>query len=201
MASGGGATERIAKDQAAEEKARQGRITLGKDRIQQTFSKFDEPFFNQVRQASLDLNVPDIGRQYKDARENLAFTLARGGMLNSTLAAGRSANLVEERTRALAQADSLAEGAVRRARSDVEGERSSLVSELLATGDPELAAQSADARARFATSQTPENNIGAWFTNATGGLAAALRPRYDAYGTPTRSGGVQGLRDRSRVIR
>jgi hypothetical protein len=184
----GGSTEQIAREQETAERERQARIRLGQERIADTFREFDEPFFNRLRQASLDINVPDLNQQFQRAREQLSFTLARQGTLRGTAAARRNADLVSERSKALTQADSLAEQSVRQARQDIENERSGLVGELMATADPEATANAANARAGFLRSTTADNNIGTLFQNATAGLAAVLRPRYDQNGLPVGRG-------------
>ncbi len=189
-----------ARQQRADEEARQARIKAGMGNIDTTFKGFDEKFYGGVRQAQLDFLLPKLRTQFGDQREQLSYALARGGVLNSTIASRRNARLLEDYQGALTQADSAAEQAVKQARSDVENERSSLVSMLQATADPELAASTAANRARFLSAPQPIRDLGIVLQNAASGLGAATQPRYDAYGSRTGGGLSFGFTNRSRTV-
>lgn len=199
MAGGGdsGATKRA----ESRELDRERRIRDGMTRIDTVFKGFDDSFFNQQRQAQLDWTLPQIKDQYGKAQERLIYALARGGQLNSSVAAKRNADLAEQHRLALANADSIADQTVKQARSDVERERSDLIAQLQATADPESAANQARIRGDSLRIGQPMADVGLLFQNATAGLAAALAPQYDAYGGRVGGGVSFGRqRDSSRVI-
>jgi len=169
-------------------------------REEQTGGQFGPEFFEGVRQANMDYLLPDVNRQFEDAREQLTYALARGGRLRSTTAGERSADLSREREDVLSQVDSRAQEAVNQSRAAIEDERAALVAMLQSTADPEATANAARARSEYLSDPQPLQRIGPVFQNATAGLASALQPRYDAYGQPVRGSRSYTTRDRSRVI-
>lgn len=185
------------KAQAAE---RERRIREGMNRINSVMSQFDDSFYGQLRQAQLDSMLPNIRDQYSDARDQLTYTLARGGQLNSSVAAQRQAKLAKERELMLSRADSIAEQAVKQQRQDIEREREGLVMQLQATADPTNVSNQANLRAEALRIGQPQADIGIMFQNATAGLAAALRPTYDAYGVRVNGPSFGSQRTSSRVI-
>lgn len=188
-------------DARRREQERERKIQVGMSDIDNVFSGFNDGFYNQLRKAQLDWSTPQIRDQYDDAKEQLTYALARGGQLNSTVAATKQAQLAKSNQLALSRADSIADSAVKQARSDVERERTDLVSILQATADPANAANAAHLRADQLRIGQPMADIGLVFQNATAGLAGALAPRYDEYGVRT-GGGPRfgGQRDSSKVI-
>lgn len=182
------------------EKERERRIREGMARINDVMSQFDDRFYGQLRTAQTDVLLPSIRDQYSDAREQLTYALARGGQLNSSVAARRQARLAKDRELAMSRADSMAEQAVRAQRQDIEREREGLVMQLQATADPENVANQANLRADALRIGQPQADIGILFQNATAGLAAAMRPQYDAYGTRVSGPTFGGQRDQSRVV-
>lgn len=197
----GGGDGGVARRAEQREIERERRIRDGMSRIDQVFRAFDDNFFNQQRQAQLDYLLPQIRDQYENAQRQLIYALARGGQLNSSVAARRNAQLAREHQLALARADSIADQAVKAARGDVERERADLIAQLQATADPASVANQARIRGESLRIGQPLADVGVLFQNATAGLAAALAPRYDEYGQRV-GGGVSfgGQRDRSRVI-
>jgi len=188
---------------AAREAERERKIKYGMANIDNVFSQFNGRFYDQLRQAQLDWSMPQIRDQYDDAQQQLTYALARGGQLNSSVAAKRQADLARDNQLAISRADSIADTAVKQAKSDVSRERADLVSILQATADPADAANSAAMRADQLRIGQPLADIGLVFQNATAGLAGALAPRYDDYGNRVSGGGPSfgGQRDSSRVIR
>lgn len=197
---GGGGDGGISARAEQRELERESRIKSGMARIDNVFRGFDGQFFNQQRAAQLDYMLPQVRDQYEDAQKQLTYALARGGQLNSSVAAERNARLSREHQLALSRADSIADQTVKQARSDVERERSDLIAQLQATADPESAANQARIRSDSLRIGQPLADVGLLFQNATAGLAAAFTPRYDEYGYRV-GGGVNfgGQRDQSRV--
>lgn len=197
----GGGDSGVAKRAERRELDRERRIRDGMSRIEQVFGGFDDNFFGQQRTAQLDYVLPQIRDQYENAQKQLIYTLARGGQLNSSVAAQRNARLAREHQLALTRADSIADQTVKQSRGDVERERGDLIAQLQSTADPESAANQARIRGESLRIGQPLADVGVLFQNATAGLAATMAPRYDEYGARV-GGGVSfgGQRDRSRVV-
>lgn len=184
------------------EQERERRIREGMTQIDSVMSKFDDKFYGQLRQAQLDTMLPSVRDQFDRAREQLTYALARGGQLNSSVAAQRMARLTRDRDLTLSKVDSAAEQAVKQQKRDVESEREALIMQLQATADPMNTANQARMRAESLSIGQPMADVGILFQNATAGLAAAMRPTYDSYGMPSSRGPSFGLqRSSSRVIR
>ena len=75
-----------AQDNSAElarkkEEERQARITEGRTKIDEAFSRFDDPYFTGVRKTYQDYYLPDVDQQYRDARKQTTLAQARSGNL------------------------------------------------------------------------------------------------------------------------
>jgi len=90
---GGGASKRAAADQSRAEAARQAEIERGRQQIDQRFAGFDDTFYDGREQAFLDSGMPQLDRQFGDARRNLIFALADAGTLRSSVAGSRLEDL------------------------------------------------------------------------------------------------------------
>lgn len=171
----------------AAEEARQARITQGTADVNNTFSKFDDPYYGGVSKSYADYYTPQVDDQYQDARRKLVLNLGRSGIVNSKAGARQIGDLDEayQRERTGIADRSVSAGA--QARSDVENARSQVLQQLSASADPSSAVAAASARANaLATppSFSPLGNLFAQFAQmgANHILASAEPSRYRSSG-------------------
>lgn len=173
----------------ADEAARQARIKQGVANIDAQFGQFDDNFYKGRGAAYTAFAMPQVNDQYKQTSDQLAFSLARNGVTNSSEAARQGGILMRDNAQAR---QAVAEGAAaeaQKARSNVEDQRANLIQQVNMTSDAGLAGQNALRQAAILQSQSnnfsPLANL---FQNTTGVLAAARNagaysggPGLDAY--------------------
>lgn len=120
--------------------------TIAGSRWVKTGDGFDDAFYDSRRQAVLDYYTPEVNRQFGDARRGLSYALSRAGLTSSTEAGRRQGELARRYGEAMGDVARRAEGAVTDARTQVENQRATLLSQLEATGDQSGAANAALAR-------------------------------------------------------
>jgi hypothetical protein len=157
----------------ADEMARQARIKEGVARIDQEFSKFNDDFYNQRRNAYTAFAMPQVGEQYKQNKDQLAYSLARSGLGQSSEAARQASVLQRDNAMARQQVAEGATSEAQKARQAVEDQRYNLVGQLQSTSDPTMAANNALRQAGVLSMQTGFNPVANLFQNTTGMLAAA----------------------------
>lgn len=173
MCFGGGGGDGGAAQARADEEARQRRIKEGVANIDQQFSKFDDAYYNKRKDAYTAFVTPQVSEQYKQNKDQLAFSLARSGLSKSSESARQGGVL--QRDNALAR-QQIAEGATaeaQKARQAVEDQRYNLVNQLQASSDPTMAANNALRQAGVLSMQTGFSPIGNLFQNTTAMLGAA----------------------------
>lgn len=178
MCFGGGGGDGGAAQARADEMARQARIKQGVGNINQKFEKFDDGFFKGRGQAYTNFATPQVNDQYKQVGDQLAFSLARTGLDQSSESARQQGVLM--RDNALAR-QTLAEGArteATKARQAVEDQRNNLIQQVNMTADPEMAAQNALRSAGIMEQQQAFNPVANLFANTTGLLGAAQNAGY-----------------------
>lgn len=143
----------------AEEEARQARITAGTAQIDDTFGGFDDGFFNGYRDSILNFSQPQLDRQFGDARDELTFSLARAGTLNSSVAGQKQAELTSAYDTSMADLLANAQNQTNSLRGQVENERSSLLSLLNATGDADRASNEALSRSQVLFEAQPDYSL------------------------------------------
>lgn len=161
---------------------RQARLDAGRNSIDQTFSQFDDKFYNDRKQAYLDYQTPQLNDQYMDAQKNLVFALSRKGNLNSSVAAEGFGGLGKQYARGNEAIQSGAADFSNQARRDVEANRSDVLAQLSSTENADAASADALSRARAITQQPTISPLGMLFTNLTG--VAADRASGSPYGSP-----------------
>jgi hypothetical protein len=155
----------------ADEAARQAKIREGTANVNSIFdSNFNDDFFNKRRDAYLDYANPQLEDQYGDANKQLTFSLARSGLLDSSVRGEKLGDLQKlYDTQKQAVADK-ALGYETGARNSVEDARGNLISTLNATGDAEGAAKGALARSSALSAPDVYSPLGQLFTDFTNGL-------------------------------
>ena len=149
-----------------------------------TSTGFDDNFFKGRRDAYQAYANPQLEDQYGDANKQLTFSLARGGLLDSSVRGeklGDLQKLYDTQKQAVADKALSYETS---ARNSVEDARGNLISTLNATGDAEGAAKSALARSSALTQPDAYSPLGQLFTDFTNGLGiqAAQERSYAAGG-------------------
>lgn len=122
---------------------RQQNIQRGMRNINTVFSGFTPDFYRGVRQNAMATLMPQLGRQFRQARNTAAFSLADRGLLKGSAARKTGTELALSRglgESMVANQASEQENEMRRA---VSMERTNLVNQLVASQDPTIAAQQA----------------------------------------------------------
>jgi len=108
---------------------------------------FDDTVFNKRAQAYQDFALPQVEQQYADQQKALNYALARGGNLQSSLAANKSAELDKDYGLQRQAVVDKGQDYVNQGKADLASQKASAVSMLQATADPDaaynVAAQSA----------------------------------------------------------
>lgn len=185
--SGGGEAEAARADEAARQKA----IREGTTRVNSIFdSQFNDDFFTGRRNAYLNYAGPQVDDQYGDATKKLTFSLARSGLLDSSVRGQKVGELQKTYDLTRQQVGDQALASEGDARNSIEDARANLISTLNATGDTQGAVNSAMTRASVLSkpaAYSPLTNLFADFTSTLGTQAALERA--NAY-----SGGQTGVR-------
>lgn len=184
MCFGGGAGDAAAQARAAEE-ARQARIRAGTDTINQTFEKFDKPYYEGITKASNDYYLPQVDQQYNEARNKLVLALGGRGILNSSEGAKQIGKISEDYNRKRTAYSDQGVNLANDYRGKVEQNRGELLNQLSASADPAAAAASASARADMLTAPPSFSPIGDLFSNLA---------RYGATGIMAERAGYPGFR-------
>ena len=137
-----------------------------------TTGGFDDAFYNKYKQSVLDYYMPQVEDQYKKAQEQATYGLGRSGNLRSSAANTLVADLAKQNALNEAGVRSQADTASGDLRSQVASEENKAVSQLYATEDPEVAANTALASVRDISLKQPDlSPLSALFNVATIGGA------------------------------
>jgi hypothetical protein len=175
MFGGGGGADQAAQQARFDESARQQRIATATAGINSDFQQFNDAFYNNRANAYSAYATPQLEKQYADARDELTYALSRGGLLNSTEAGRRQADL---RTQYDRQRQAIVDQGMTLAnqtRGDVENTRSSLISQAGTAADPGSIAATASDRVGVLTANPTFSPLAQLFSNVSGSLAAANR--------------------------
>lgn len=154
-----------------QENERQQNIRRGTGKIDAAFSGFGDDFYKQRESDYKDFYMPQVEKQGKDAQDQLTYSLARGGNLDSSTGNKQAADLTQKVNDARGAVAEGAFGAGQQARSDVEGNRGDLIQMLQGGGNLANAANTAQARALALTKPPPYSPLTDLFANYTGQLA------------------------------
>lgn len=175
----GGGGDGGAAQARADEEARQQRIRIATDDINANFSKFDDKFFDKRASNYRDFALPQVGQAFKGTADQLAYSLARSGLTNSSESARQQSVLQGDKASALQQVSSGALAEKQRSMQMVEDNRNTLLNQAVATGDIQMAGANSLRQAGILASQadnfSPLANL---FANSTGMLAAANQAGY-----------------------
>lgn len=168
--------QREAAEARRREEERAARIRAGTQQVEDQFSQFDDSFFGDRRDAFMGYYQPQIDDQFRDARDQLTFALARSGNLRGSAAADRQTRLGQDYELQRASVVSRADEDVQRQQDRIAGEKSSLISQLNATGDADRIGNEATARTRVIAQDRPSfDPLGDIFAGVTSGIGAAMQ--------------------------
>jgi len=171
MCFGDGGAGKLAKQQRADEDARQRRINSGMQSIDNTFSKFDDAFYGKRSQDYIDYALPGVEQQASNAARALIYALGRRGNLDSSASIRKNTELTREMDEARIGVANQGLDLANRTRSDVEGIRSGLVAQLNATGNDQAAAAAAVRQAENLNMPQGFSPLGSLFTDFVSGLS------------------------------
>jgi len=174
MCLGGGSNTAMEEEyqrQLAEEEARQGRITQGKENIDAAFAGYGDDFYSGVASDYMNYATPQIEDQYTDAMKNLRIALARSNQLQSSERIDRENKLKKQLAAQELAAARKGESIANAMRTNLANVKSNLLTQNASLADPTLIASTA-ANQIMANTQVPEYNpLTNLFANATEGLA------------------------------
>jgi hypothetical protein len=168
----------------ADEEARQGRIREGMGAIDQAFAGFNDDFYKGRADAYQAYYEPQLQDQFEKARSSLLFALTRSGLVNSSVAADKQADLSKSFEDQRSQIISRALASANDQRSRIANQKSALVGQLNSTGDSTQASQAALATSKQLAGEQPEYSpLGDIFAGVAAGIgnAAAAKGREDTY--------------------
>ena len=150
-----GDEDRRAREAALLDQRKKDAISGGNQSIDQVFAQFDEPYFQRYAKTYTDAQTPELQRQYGITKDKLTANLAGKGILDSSVAANKFAELDRTNRNALSSISGEAQDAANTLRNKVSTGKSQLYSDVLGGADPNQIAS------RSATDATSLANIGA----------------------------------------
>jgi hypothetical protein len=132
---------------------------------------FDDAFYEGIAQDVRNLGNEDIGDQYDKARENLQYALARQGISSSSAGNQGAVDVEAAKTKAQGDLDLQAQDAKAQVKSAVDQEKQAAISQLYATEDPTLAANTATSKFQNIQADRPAySGLGDIFGSVIGGF-------------------------------
>lgn len=132
---------------------------------------FDDSFYAGIRQNVTNLGNLDISDQYNRARENLQYALARQGLTTSSVANRATSDVLAAKAKAEGDLALQAKAAEAKVRGNVDAEKNAAISQLYATEDPTLAANTSLAKQATILADKPNyDTLGNIFQTALGGF-------------------------------
>lgn len=180
------------KDNSAEiarqqEEARQAKITQGKSSIDQAFSQFDDPFYQNISKSYTDYYEPQVQDQYKQALDKLTYNLGRQGVLQSTTANDQFSKLEDKLKQTETDIGSKATDTASQQKANVQAQLNDLYSLNTSSADPSLVSSRAAAAStglRTVPSFSPIGDIFAGLINQGANGVAAQQNGYPGLGLP-----------------
>lgn len=175
--------QRAADEARAKEDARAQRLDTGVKAINAQFDNgnFNDAFYDKYRNAQLDYYMPELDKQFGQAKDQLVYAHARSGTLNSSMANQNNADLVQQNDLNKANIFSKADAATGQLRQSVQAQKSALLNQLYSTENPEIAANMATNSVRTLQNQTPQlDSIGDLFKNIAVGVGGGFGTYQDA---------------------
>jgi hypothetical protein len=176
----GGGDGGAAKEARRLEEQRQANIAQGNIAIERQFSGFDDNFYANRAKDYESFALPRLEKEFGNTKRNLTYSLARSGLMGSSVDSEKNANLADERQQQLRNVADVGQGQANELRQQIEGQRSNLTSQLEASADPGAATNLALRTAQAYAKPTSYAPIGNFFKEWTGNFIANNEARqYD----------------------
>lgn len=179
--------KRAAEEARQREAARQARLSQGRSSIDNAFAGFDDNYYNTRASAYDEFAMPQLEEQYANQKKALTYALSRGGLLSSSTAAQKAAQLQDEYERNKALVASKGQEYGTNARRDVASSRANLLSILSSTEDPSTVADESLRQAATLRAQPAFDPLGNLFTDIASTIDQANSARQ--IGSAFNSGG------------
>lgn len=163
----GGGSNNAGAEQRQLEAERQARVEQGRAKIDEQFAGFDDEFYNSRAQDYEAYAVPQVTQQYDNTKRNLKYSLARSGLMGSSVEASKGRALDQENAQQLRNVADAGQSQANESRREIEGQRSNLYSQLEASADPGMASNLALRTAQAYEKPTSFAPIGNFFKNFT----------------------------------
>lgn len=137
---GGSDTTYVLQQQQA---ARENLIRQGQKDVDKAFSGFTPQFYQQVQKNTLNTLLPQVNEQYKNQQDQLAYGLANRGLLHSSAAGQLGSSLQREGARNTNIVGNQSIAAAQDLQRNVAQQKNQITGQLVASGDPTLAATQA----------------------------------------------------------
>jgi len=162
----GGGGDGGAGDARREEMQRQARIKDGTARINTVFDGgFTPDFYNNQAAAYEGYALPELERQFNRAGNDATYALANRGQLRSSTRNTMGATLDVEKARKQREVADTGMARANELRGNVEDQRSRLISQVIASGDPSNATQAAIAAAGQFQTPSQATGLGQFFND------------------------------------
>lgn len=168
---GNPSADKMARQQRADEVARQARVTAGMGQIDTAFAPFNDDFFKGRQQAYVDYAQPTLDRQTSEARRALTFALSRNDNLDSSSAVRKNTELDRAANEAGINIANQGLDQANQTRTQVENAREGVVSQLNATGDDSAASLAALRQARAIATPQGFSPLGQLFSSFLSGVS------------------------------
>jgi hypothetical protein len=154
---------------AAQQKRTQAQIDSGMATIDKNFSGFNEDFYQKAARDYESYATPQMMDQFRNTKNNLTYSLARNGLLNSGADVSRMASLNKTLGVNESNIANTAEDQANTLRGNVATQRNQLVSQVQAGAAPGQIANSAEAATaglRAPTALPPVGNMFSEWANS-----------------------------------
>ena len=134
------AAKRQAREMRRQEEERQARIAEGRKTIEDAFAGYNDAFFNQRAQDYINFATPQREEFVKNAAFDLSNSLARAGILDSSIALDKQRDLTEADAAMGREIASKGKQFENMARNQITNAKQSLLEQNAALADPAIAA-------------------------------------------------------------
>jgi len=165
---GGGGQDAYAAQARADEVARQERIKTGMSQIDERFAGFNDDFFKKRSDEYMAVMNPQLVKQYRQANEGLAYSLARTGLTDSSERAKSEGILKGQLDAGRTEVANQAIDRTNEQRQAVEQGKTALIQQLNATGDSNAVANQALNAANRLAGQQSYSLLGNMFAGGMG---------------------------------
>lgn len=152
------------------ENSREKIITAGTQNIAKAFAGFNDQYYNKRAQDYINYAMPQLGEQTRKAQKGLVYSLADRGLLKSTVAGEKQAELQQQASDAQAGIVDEAQSQANQERLSKAQQKSGLIEQLISAQNPMLAQQQTLAGA----SQVPLANNASGTASMVNGIMNAL---------------------------